>query len=70
MGLLFVPAGVGVMANAGPILTQLLPIVVAIVGSSLAGLIVTGVVMQRMIGRRDTQPLSLPLEAQGMLHAD
>ena len=75
MGLLFVPAGVGVMANAGPILAELLPIVVAIVGSSLAGLIVTGVVMQcmigrRMIGRRDTQPLSLPLKAQGMLHAD
>ncbi len=68
MGLLFVPAGVGVMANAGPILTQLLPIVVAIVGSSLAGLIVTGVVMQRMIGRRHTLPLQL--KPQGMLHAD
>jgi putative effector of murein hydrolase LrgA (UPF0299 family) len=56
------------MANAGPILADLLPIVVAIVGSSLAGLIVTGVVMQRMIGQRHTPPV--PLEAQGMLHAD
>lgn len=68
MGLLFVPAGVGVMANAGPILAQLLPIVVAIAGSSLAGLIVTGVVMQRMIGQRHTPPLAL--KPQGVLHAD
>lgn len=46
MGLLFVPAGVGVIAQFHLIKAQWLPIAVALLGSTLLGLIVTGVVMR------------------------
>lgn len=66
MGLLFVPAGVGVMVNLDLIRAQLLPIVVALIVSPLASMIVAGVIMHRMTaGHRG--PALVPREA---LHAD
>lgn len=52
--LLFVPAGVGVVVYLGTIRDHLLPIVVAVVGSWLAGLVVVGWTTQLLerIGRR------------------
>lgn len=48
MALLFVPAGVGVMAYAGPLRRQWLPIVGAMVVSTVAVLLVVGWMQQRM----------------------
>jgi holin-like protein len=45
MGLFFVPAGVGVIAEAGLLKSQWLPIVVAVVGSTVLSAAVTGWVM-------------------------
>ena len=45
MGLLFVPAGVGVIAQVGLLRTQWFPIVAALVGSTVLSLIVTGLMM-------------------------
>jgi holin-like protein len=45
MGLLFVPAGVGIIAQAGLLRSQWLPIVAGLVGSTVLGLAVTGLVM-------------------------
>ncbi|MBB2205495.1 CidA/LrgA family protein [Gluconacetobacter takamatsuzukensis] len=45
MGLLFVPAGVGIIAEAGVIRKEWLPIVVAVAGSTILSLIVTALVM-------------------------
>jgi putative effector of murein hydrolase LrgA (UPF0299 family) len=55
MGLLFVPAGVGVIAQVGLLRTQWLPIVAALIGSTVLSLIVTGLVMHR-IGRSAGTP--------------
>ena len=48
MGVLLVPAGVGVVTELGLLRDQWLPIVGALVGSTLLGLMVTGVVMHRL----------------------
>ena len=45
MGLLFVPAGVGVIAEAGLLRQEWLPILAALLGSTILGLAVTGLVM-------------------------
>lgn len=45
MGLLFVPAGVGIISEAGLLRQEWLPIVAALLGSTILGLIVTGLVM-------------------------
>lgn len=45
MGLLFVPAGAGIVAEAGLLRQEWLPIVVALVGSTVLSLAVTGLVM-------------------------
>ncbi|GAA4478740.1 CidA/LrgA family protein [Gluconacetobacter asukensis] len=45
MGLLFVPAGVGIIAEAGVIRKEWLPILVAVAGSTILSLIVTALVM-------------------------
>ena len=45
MGLLFVPAGVGIIAEAGVLRAEWLPIVAGLVGSTVLSLIVTGLVM-------------------------
>lgn len=48
LALLFVPAGVGVMAHLGLLGQDWLPISVALVGSTLATIAVTGLVMNRL----------------------
>ena len=48
LALLFVPAGVGVMAHFGLLGQDWLPISVALVGSTLATIAVTGLVMNRL----------------------
>ena len=45
MGLLFVPAGVGVITEIDLLREQWLPIVAGLVGSAVLGLVVTGLVM-------------------------
>ncbi len=47
MGLLFVPAGVGIITEGDALRREWLPIVAAVVGSTLIGLVVTGWLMQR-----------------------
>ena len=45
MGLLFVPAGVGIIAEAGLLRQEWLPIVAGLIGSTALSLAVTGIVM-------------------------
>ena len=45
MGLFFVPAGVGIIAEAGLLRQEWLPIVAALLGSTLLSIAVTGLVM-------------------------
>ncbi|MBR0967302.1 CidA/LrgA family protein [Tardiphaga sp. 538_B7_N1_4] len=45
MGLLFVPAGVGVITEAGLLEKEWLPILLSLVGSTILSLAVTGLVM-------------------------
>jgi putative effector of murein hydrolase LrgA (UPF0299 family) len=57
LGLLLVPAGVGVIAEKGQLTMQWLPILAAVVGSTVLGTAVTGWVMHRTIAsRRKTLP--------------
>jgi holin-like protein len=49
MGLLFVPAGVGVVAEADVLRAEWKPIAIALVGSTLLSLLVTGFVMHRLV---------------------
>jgi holin-like protein len=49
--MLFVPAAVGVVANLDVIASAFLPIVSAVTFSTLAALLVTGHVFQRLLGR-------------------
>jgi len=48
LSLLFVPAGVGVMAHLGLLGQDWLPISVALIGSTLATIVVTALVMSRL----------------------
>ena len=48
MPLFFVPAGVGIVAELEPLRTDLLPILGALCGSTVAALLVTGWVMHRL----------------------
>jgi holin-like protein len=50
MGLLFVPAGVGVMAQFDLLKHEWMPIMVALIGSTLIGVAITGVVMHWLLG--------------------
>lgn len=52
LGLLFVPAGVGVVAELGVLRDNALAISLAILISTLLGLLVTGVVMQCFLSRQ------------------
>ena len=45
MGLLFVPAGVGIIAEIGVLRAEWLPIVAGLIGSTVLSLVVTGLVM-------------------------
>ncbi len=49
MGLLFVPAGVGIIAEAPLLGQQWIPILAAVVGSTVLSLAVTGLVMHRVM---------------------
>ena len=53
LSLLFVPAGVGVMAQLDVLAKSWLPLTVAIVVSTFLGLVVTGWVMQRLADAAD-----------------
>jgi holin-like protein len=58
MGLLFVPAGVGIVAEAGLLRQEWLPILAGLVGSTILSLAVTGLVMRWTTRRAaDTPPL-------------
>lgn len=48
LGLLFVPAGVGIVANLALLRSAWLPVSVGLVGSTLLTLITTGWLMQRL----------------------
>jgi holin-like protein len=48
LGLLFVPAGVGVMSNFEVLRAQWVPILVGLVGSTLVSLLATAYVMQKL----------------------
>lgn len=51
MGLLFVPAGVGIVTELGVVRHAWLPIVIGLLVSTLLGLMVTGLVMHRYASR-------------------
>lgn len=56
LGLLFVPAGVGVVNELGVLKQNAVAILVAIAVSTALGLLVTGVTMQWFISRREAGP--------------
>ena len=64
MGLLFVPAGVGLIAEIGVLRSEWLPIAAGLIGSTLLSLAVTGLVMHWSIRRRAARR---PPDAQGLL---
>jgi holin-like protein len=49
MGLLFVPAGVGIIAESDLIRKEWIPISIALVGSTMLSLVVTGLVMHHLM---------------------
>ncbi|BAP87413.1 LrgA family protein [Burkholderiales bacterium GJ-E10] len=51
MGLLFVPAGVGIMAEAPMLQREWAPILAGVVGSTILGIIATGTVMHHATRR-------------------
>ena len=51
LSLLFVPAGVGVMLHVHRVASEWLPITIALVFSTLAGLAVTALVLRAMTGK-------------------
>jgi holin-like protein len=53
LSLLFVPAGVGVMLHFHRVASEWLPIVVALVVSTVLALAVTALVMRRLLARQD-----------------
>ncbi|MDN7845977.1 CidA/LrgA family protein [Burkholderia multivorans] len=53
MGLLFVPAGVGIVSELSLLRQEWLPILVGLFVSTVLGLVVTGVVMHRVMRRAD-----------------
>ncbi|MDR3408688.1 MAG: CidA/LrgA family protein [Methylovirgula sp.] len=52
LGLLFVPAGVGIIAEFGLIRQQWLPILGGVIGSTVLSLAVTGLVLHHLIRRK------------------
>jgi len=53
MGLLFVPAGVGVITQTSLLEAEWLPIVGGLIGSTLLGLVATALTMHLVLRRRD-----------------
>ena len=64
LGLFFVPAGVGVVANIGLIRQQWMPICVALVGSTCLSLLATActVNLMRLRSQRRLHPKEAPAE--------
>jgi holin-like protein len=60
MGLLFVPAGVGIVAETGVLQQQWLPILAGLLVSTVLGLIVTGLVMHHVSRATETRRRTLP----------
>ncbi|WP_051345982.1 CidA/LrgA family protein [Bradyrhizobium sp. th.b2] len=63
MGLLFVPAGVGIITEIGALRLQWLPIAAGLIGSTLLSLAVTGWVMHFSIRRRAANRSAVVLQA-------
>lgn len=55
LGLLFVPAGVGVINNIGLLRKDILAISVSIIVSTLLGMFVTGITMQWFLNRHQAK---------------
>ena len=65
MGLLFVPAGVGIIAEAPLLGQQWIPILAAVVGSTVLSLMVTGFVMHQVLHqaeKRQARAIALIVE--------
>lgn len=60
MGLLFVPAGVGIIAQFGLLRQDWLPILAGLVVSTISGLVVTGLVMHHASRVREAAPAPAP----------
>jgi holin-like protein len=63
MGLLFVPAGVGVIVELAVLRREWLPILAGLLVSTLLGLVVTGLVMHHVTRFVETRRRGLPLSA-------
>jgi len=57
MGLLFVPAGVGIITEGDALRREWLPMVAALVGSTLLGLVATGWIMHRFAPQPQSQTI-------------
>ena len=55
LSLLFVPAGVGVMTHLTLLGNQWLPLTASLIASTLLTIAVTGLLMQKLVGRGDGQ---------------
>jgi holin-like protein len=67
MGLLFVPAGVGIIAEAGLLRQEWLPIAAGLIGSTVLSLAVTGLVMHWSTRpRRKGRSPGLPAVQRGL----
>ncbi|MDQ0392362.1 CidA/LrgA family protein [Labrys monachus] len=64
MGLLFVPAGTGILAQADLLRGEWRPVAIAVIGSTLVGLAVTALVMHRF-GRVQAESLPPALTPEG-----
>jgi holin-like protein len=62
LGLLFVPAGTGALANIDLLGAQWFPIVVALIGSTILSLLTTGFVMHRYSPEADRKRNQLAFE--------
>jgi holin-like protein len=60
MGLLFVPAGVGIIAETGLLRQEWLPIAVGLIGSTVLSLAVTGLVMHWTAPRGKVRSPAVP----------
>lgn len=63
MGLLFVPAGVGIISELNLLRREWLPIVMGLVVSTVLGLVVTGVVMHRVTRRAELRQTAAVAQA-------
>ena len=67
MGLLFVPAGVGIIAEAGLLRHEWLPIASGRIGSTVLSLAVTGLVMHWTAPRDKVRSPALPAAQPGLI---